>query len=559
MKKLIFLITSLALCSQVFSQTVVVTDNASYTTGNASSVLDVNSVLKGFLAPRMTQAQRVAITSPADGLLVYQTDATKGFYYYNGTSAVWTLLSTSSGTFWSLTGNAGTNSSGNYLGTTDNVSLKMRTNATQRVLVDSLGNVGIGTSPSFTAGTPREKFLVDAGSSANPTTSYNVISGKGYINNYLQLNIQNTAATANASSDVVASNDAATQIVNFVDMGINSSGNTSTGVLGGASTAYLYGTGNDFAIGNGTANKNLLFFTGGTATNERMRIDGSGNVGIGTSAFNSTYPEKVLIDAGDNGSNPITALSATGTTNDYLQLNIQNKSSGHNASSDLVVTADGTRNGSVPVGTDNYYVDFGINSSGYLPANSNILNHTSTPYLYTSSPNDFYLGNAYTGKDLVFFTNYGSLNTNNSADGTEVMRITGGTNTSTQQVAIGTAAPNGTNKLTVNGSISASAFNVSSDRRLKTNINWLHYGLKDIMALKPVSYNWKDPKQAPTLQIGLIAQDTKNVIPEVVSGDEKKGMLSINYTELVPVLIKAIQEQQKEIDELKKVVQKLQK
>src|SRR5258708_37731154 len=112
MKKLILLITSLAICGHVFSQTVV-TDNAAYTTGIASSVLDVNSVLKGFLAPRMTQVQRTAISSPADGLLVYQTDATKGFYYYNGTSAAWVLLSTSAGTFWSLTGNAATNSSAN--------------------------------------------------------------------------------------------------------------------------------------------------------------------------------------------------------------------------------------------------------------------------------------------------------------------------------------------------------------------------------------------------------------------------------------------------------------
>ena len=253
MKKLIFLITFLALCGQVFSQTVVITDNAAY-----------NAVLKGFLAPRMTQAQRTAISSPADGLLVYQTDATKGFYYYNGTSAIWTLLSASAGTFWSMTGNAGTNSSANYLGTTDAVSLRMRTNATQRVLLDSVGNVAIGTSPTFTAGLPREKFLVDAGSSTTPNTSYNVIAGKGYMDNYLQLNIQNRAATANASSDVVASNDAATELVNYVDLGINSSGNTSAGVIGGASTAYLYSTGNDFAIGNGTASKNLLFFTGGT-------------------------------------------------------------------------------------------------------------------------------------------------------------------------------------------------------------------------------------------------------------------------------------------------------
>ena len=287
MKKLFYLFIFLSFCSQVFSQTVVVTDDATYTTGNASSVLDVKSVLKGFLAPRMTQAQRTAIASPADGLLVYETDGTKGFYYYNATTAAWVLLTASTGTGWSLAGNSGTNSSANFLGTTDNTSFKVRTDNTQRLLADSIGSVAVGSAPTFTAGAEREKFLVDAGSSTVPNTSYNVIDGKGYIDNYLQLNIQNRAGTANASSDVVASNDAATEAVNYVDLGINSSGNTSTGVLGGVSTAYLYSTGNDFAIGNATAGKNILLFTGGAS--ERMRITGAGNVGIAT-----TTPEAIL-------------------------------------------------------------------------------------------------------------------------------------------------------------------------------------------------------------------------------------------------------------------------
>ena len=287
MKKLFYLFIFLSFCSQVFSQTVVVTDDATYTTGNASSVLDVKSVLKGFLAPRMTQAQRTAIASPADGLLVYETDGTKGFYYYNATTAAWVLLTASTGTGWSLAGNGGTNSSANFLGTTDNTSFKVRTNNIQRLLADSIGSVAVGSAPTFTAGAEREKFLVDAGSSTVPNTSYNVIDGKGYIDNYLQLNIQNRAGTANASSDVVASNDAATEAVNYVDLGINSSGNTSTGVLGGVSTAYLYSTGNDFAIGNATAGKNILLFTGGAS--ERMRITGAGNVGIAT-----TTPEAIL-------------------------------------------------------------------------------------------------------------------------------------------------------------------------------------------------------------------------------------------------------------------------
>jgi hypothetical protein len=58
-------------------------------TPNASSVLDISSTTQGMLAPRMTTAQRNAITAPADGLMVYDTDL-KTFYFYVSTSASWT-------------------------------------------------------------------------------------------------------------------------------------------------------------------------------------------------------------------------------------------------------------------------------------------------------------------------------------------------------------------------------------------------------------------------------------------------------------------------------------
>ena len=61
---------------------------------NASSVLDVSSTTKGMLVPRMTQTQRNAITTPETGLLVFQTDGTIGFHYYNGTN--WVCLGNNS-------------------------------------------------------------------------------------------------------------------------------------------------------------------------------------------------------------------------------------------------------------------------------------------------------------------------------------------------------------------------------------------------------------------------------------------------------------------------------
>jgi len=83
MKKLLLPIVLIAFSYPAFTQVGVGT-----TTPDASSILDVTSTSKGFLAPRMTAAQRTVIASPATGLMVYQTDGTSGFYYYNGTAWV---------------------------------------------------------------------------------------------------------------------------------------------------------------------------------------------------------------------------------------------------------------------------------------------------------------------------------------------------------------------------------------------------------------------------------------------------------------------------------------
>ncbi len=284
-----------------FAQNVGISSTSGFTP-DASAALDVSYTSKGLLIPRvaLTAANAAGpIASPATSLLVYNTatagtspnNVTPGYYYWNG--AAWTGLSTAT-SGWALTGNTGVAPGTNFLGTLDLNSVRVKTNKIQRFLVDSLGSVSVGLAPAYTSGSAREKFLVDGGTSAfpTPTGAFNIISGKGYLDSYIQLNIQNTSPTAAASSDIVASNDQATESVNFIDMGINSSaysGTTTTGVTAGPNTAYLYATGNDFSIGNATAGKNLLFFTGGTGTNERMRIDGTGNVGIG-----NTAPAQVL-------------------------------------------------------------------------------------------------------------------------------------------------------------------------------------------------------------------------------------------------------------------------
>jgi hypothetical protein len=57
------------------------------TTPNASAALDIQNTAKGVLVPRMTMVQRNAIASPANGLMIYQTDNNPGFYFNKGTPA----------------------------------------------------------------------------------------------------------------------------------------------------------------------------------------------------------------------------------------------------------------------------------------------------------------------------------------------------------------------------------------------------------------------------------------------------------------------------------------
>jgi hypothetical protein len=84
----------------------------------------------------------------------------------------------------------------------------------------------------------------------------------------------------------------------------------------------------------------------------------------------------------------------------------------------------------------------------------------------------------------------------------------------------------------------------------------LKYGLREVLAMKPVSYNWKTSPDSDN-KIGLVAQEVRKIVPEVVVGDETKENIGMNYAELVPVLINAIKDQQGQIDDLKKQVAEL--
>ncbi len=133
--RMIFILLIGLLFGKSFAQNVGI--NTTGADPDDSAILDVSSTNKGLLVPRMTQTQRNAIPVPATGLLVYQTDGTQGFYYFDGST--WTTLKAVSGGIYS---GDGTTPAGTDVAVTDYVNIDANT-----LFIDGNNNrVGIGTS-----------------------------------------------------------------------------------------------------------------------------------------------------------------------------------------------------------------------------------------------------------------------------------------------------------------------------------------------------------------------------------------------------------------------------
>lgn len=158
--------------SAAHAQVAIAPTLAQPTTTNA--MLEVISPTKGLLVPRMNNAERAAIATPPQGLIVYQSSSLSpltepvGYWYFDGT---WQFVS--SGRSWNLGGNAGTNPAVDFIGTT-NGALAIRTNGLERMRVLSSGEWLIHNRGNAAVPAASEKLHVEGGIRIANTAADNV-------------------------------------------------------------------------------------------------------------------------------------------------------------------------------------------------------------------------------------------------------------------------------------------------------------------------------------------------------------------------------------------------
>ena len=184
--------------------------------------------------------------------------------------------------------------------------------------------------------------------------------------------------------------------------------------------------------------------------------------------------------------------------------------------------------GDMRIGNNSYRLKFGVALDGGGAGGSSIMQHGQA-----GGYNVLWLG----------------------AQGNQVLAVVG----PTQRIGIGTDAP--TQKLHVVGNIFATGTITPSDIRYKKNIELIRSPLETINAIRGVTYDY-NTDAFPNMgfsnekQTGFIAQEVEAVLPGIVFTDNN-GYKAVDYPKIIPVLTEAIKAQQKEIEELKQLVQQL--
>ena len=567
------------------------------TAPDTSSALEINSTNSGLLIPRMTQTQRDAIASPATGLLIYQTDSTPGFYYYDGT--VWTKFG-GSDTDWTISGND------MYNANTGNVGVGTLT-PTSKLHISGSGSGGGTTTftdgfedatiSPFTGGIDTDWIITTTtgeynsgnfgaksgsiGSNSNSSFEYSVTVAAG------------STVTFNYKTDTESCCDKLYFYIDGTDQtagGLTSTNFSSTTypITAGTHTLrWTYSKDGSIDTGNDEVYVDDITITNITSSNSVLRIeDGNEQAGyVLTSDANGNASWQAAPSGGGGGggsytfSNGLTENSGNvilgGSMTQDTTIDLDDNDLTFTTSATALFPGDiifqGADREAMSTNLDKNYVGFGgssfITTDGTAVDNTVFTDSGSNSYTIdvglgvhsgNSGGSGFKMGSIeyfYDGLGELFVTHDISPSSNGGAD-------------------LGTSSFRWNTVYATNGTIN------TSDITLKTNINPLDYGLNEIMQLNPITYNWKSQTKGRTsipqgddeLKIGFSAQELLSVMPEVVethswvAADEKGNFrkikndkLGVYYSDIIPVTVKAIQEQQNQIEELKAIVTELQK
>ena len=576
MKKLIIYVT-LILSSLALAQDGV---GIGTTTIDPSAALDMVSTTSGLLINRVSldniSNTITPINSPAAGLLVYNTNALVsggdgvGFYSFNGTG--WVKMGADPG--WSMAGDAGTISGTNFLGTINADDLIIKTNATEAIRVDSSGNIGIGTT--------------------NPTTKLHVV-GSAIPPTVYSMDFEGSLASVSAIDNSGASfwriitilppacNTACTNTIYGIGSGTNEDDVLTLGpfnpMQNSINISFDYGMDEE----NG----------GGARRNDRLIVQlFQGGAQVGADLIN-------LLDT--NATNASFTGTRAVTTGLAYELRVTFQGGLYAAVDNFLVTQASTTLMRIQDGSeqDGYVLTSDANGFGSWRNPKVSLAEEDWAFFSGSANNDpmYHQGLVrggsttvasktldldYSASSIYNFgaTTFGVGSVEIFVDIPGLNEITAANNDIAVQVdntsTLGEALFAWTEVFLSNATIT------TSDIRLKENINPIHYGIEDVMKLKPSQYFWTEeqyvkrgvPLDQKRLKLGLIAQDLLEVVPEVVtthqwvkkSEKENKTFvlkenerLGVNYAELIPVLIKATQEQQMLIEKLELENKRLEK
>ena len=460
--------------------------------------------------------------------------------------------------------------------------------ASNSLVLGNAANVGIGTS------TPAAKLDVQGASG----TTLKIVDGNQAAGKILTSDASGNASWQTAASGWSLNGNAGTTAgTNFigttddkdvvfkrnnVQAGLlnNALKNTSWGVSAlNPTTTGIYNNANGYkALQNNTTGETN---TANGAEALLHNTTGSRNTATG---FDALYNNTLGNDNTSNGSGALTNNYTAGrnTAIGSNALASQSYDNGGAWISDNVAIGYNVLSNNQPTSTSNGIQNTAIgnlalqtNTIGYynvaagyraLYANTTGYQNTANGYqalqTNTTGYNNTALGyNA--NVSTAALTNATAIGANASVGASNSLVLGSGAN-----VGIGTSTP--AYLLTLGGGAwcDGTTWTDASDSRLKRDIQPMaKYGLAQVMQLKPVTYFYKSDKTNHP-EVGFIAQDVQKIIPEVVSGKEgdlaKGETLGLSYGNLVPVLTKAIQEQQatieaqqKQIDELKTIVNQL--